>query len=92
MKTSRGFIEKTLLIVGLIGLALIIQPFSRDAYTWGWYVLMAATTLYVASTLTPTSYHGTRFLLRYALTLTIVLLVVASFILLSIKLAPLLVG
>jgi len=49
---------------------------------------MATTLLYVASTLVPPEYRGLRYVYRYTVALVIILIVVATFIVVTIYLAP----
>jgi len=87
-RLSRDRYEHMLLVAGLAGLLMVFIPVNTAIYTVGWIILMATTLLYVASTLIPPEYRGLRYVYRYAVALVIILIVVATFIVVTIYLAP----
>lgn len=89
----RKHIEEIILFIGILGLLLIFQPFSLLGYTVGWILILSSTLIYVIFTLIPRNIDMINGLPKYFVrTLIIVILIVTTFVMLSIWLTPHLVG
>ena len=89
----RRHIEEIILFIGILGLLLIFQPFSLLGYTAGWILILSSTLIYVIFTLIPRNIDISNGLPKYfARTLIIVILIVTTFVMMSIWLTPQLVG
>jgi len=89
----RRHIEEIILFIGILGLLLIFQPFSLLGYTAGWILILSSTLIYVIFTLIPRNIDISNGLPKYFVRiLIIVILIVTTFVMMSIWLTPQLVG
>ncbi len=91
LRFNRRLIEEIVIITGIIGLILVFQPFSVEVYMLGWILLITMTLLYVTFTLVPSYSSGQRLIKKYMTNLLIIMIIVLTFVLLSILLTPYLV-
>ncbi|MEM2021906.1 MAG: hypothetical protein QXP80_06745 [Zestosphaera sp.] len=86
---KRRLVEEALLVVGIIGLLLIFQPFSIVGYTAGWVLVMSCTLIYVVFTLVPQDSQSGKGLAKlFVKTLLTILFIIILFTLFSIWLTP----
>jgi len=85
---NREKYEQILLLLGVLGLIMIFIPISIVVYTIGWTILMVTTLLYVVSTLVAPHYRGVKYVYRYTIMLAVVVVIVATFTLITIYIAP----
>ncbi|MEM0506845.1 MAG: hypothetical protein QXY95_05715 [Thermosphaera sp.] len=92
VKLTRRIIEEFLILLGLLALIFIFQPFSLIIYTVGWMMILICTLVYVILTLVPSHVNSRKELFKmYFRTLVIVVGVVLVFLVVSIALTPYLV-
>ncbi len=89
LKISRKISEELLILLGLVGIVLIFQPFHREAYTIGWVLLLLSTLLYIPFTLIPPDKE--KVFKEYLKITAIILIIVTVFVIISISLTPYLV-
>lgn len=92
VKLTRRIIEELLILLGLLALIFIFQPFNLIIYTVGWIMILICTLVYVILTLIPSHANSRKELFKMVFrTLVIVVGVVLVFLIVSIALTPYLV-
>ncbi|RLG72791.1 MAG: hypothetical protein DRO23_09910 [Thermoprotei archaeon] len=85
----RKILEEFLILLGIIGIILVLQPFSVTLYTLGWYLVFFATLAYIIFTIVPSEIHSAKSLaINYVKVLSIIIVIVLLFIVFSILIIP----